>query len=825
MNIIAKKEKGFYGTKNGLIKPIFERNDKEFKQVNPVNYPNSGNIFITAGFDKFEDDYFYEFAYDKLQDNTKNYEEDLKSYTEGISSKNPCLKILTYYKGDVRKLPPNILIPIYQNKFDKNVKKLITIEGINSRIFFLEDTTNKKIIGPFERNGYELKAAKFRYFEDEFEYDEEFPEFLDIYSQFDGNIAFEIKTEAAENFIIIDNDENVFLSGFNYFVEHKIGDPIDFTPTDELHKWAVERLKIKSPKISSILNEIKDIIQVIDSPIDKLKWKKYTEYLENIEKDEEEIIELVKVLKDKKHINLDIDASKIEKLEKENKDLTEDRDSKGNELANLKEEFKIKLEDLNSQLEEEKAKKQEFQSVDSLRYPSITAALNSESQLADLENLLIAKKNSKELENHNLRLQARKDVLAEDIKKQEDDIRKLNEAIEEINKNYAKSAAEHSVKLHEAKMYTDLLNGINIKPHISNDNNNSKYIPSIIPPKQEINTLKSLINEVQNRLSKLGRTHFSFNDVANIVITVNQSFVTILAGAPGVGKTSLVEKLAKSYGLNQDFGYLEIACAKGWTSSKDLIGFFNPLTGKFQPAKTKLKEALEKSSLYSNAPYLVLLDEANLSPMEHYWSDFIKLADTNYSRKIKISENEEISFGDGFRFIATINHDHTTEALSNRLLDRASIIQIEKPEKTEDIKETLENIETIYDFNEIQKFFVKTKKWQEDEGIVKNTLKQIIDKLESNNSGIIISPRKILAITKYCEVATGLLDGNSYTALDFAVSQHIIPLINGRGEDFEKILFDLKEILNQKEMSKSEKLLNKIIQRGKGLKHFKYIYY
>ena len=36
MNIIAKKEKGFYGTKNGLIKPIFERNDKEFKQVNPL---------------------------------------------------------------------------------------------------------------------------------------------------------------------------------------------------------------------------------------------------------------------------------------------------------------------------------------------------------------------------------------------------------------------------------------------------------------------------------------------------------------------------------------------------------------------------------------------------------------------------------------------------------------------------------------------------------------------------------------------------------------------------------------------------------------------
>jgi len=104
-------------------------------------------------------------------------------------------------------------------------------------------------------------------------------------------------------------------------------------------------------------------------------------------------------------------------------------------------------------------------------------------------------------------------------------------------------------------------------------------------------------------------------------------------------------------------------------------------------------------------------------------------------------------------------------------------------------------------------------------------LKLIKEKLESSNSGINVSPRKEIAITKYCKVATGLLEGNSYTALDYAVTQHILPLINGRGEDFEKVLVELKEILNNKAMSKSEKLLNKIIQRGKGLKHFRYIYY
>jgi hypothetical protein len=47
----------------------------------------------------------------------------------------------------------------------------------------------------------------------------------------------------------------------------------------------------------------------------------------------------------------------------------------------------------------------------------------------------------------------------------------------------------------------------------------------------------------------------------------------------------------------------------------------------------------------------VLLDEANLSPIEHYWSDFIKLGDLNYPRTIKISDNKEIKFGKGFRFV------------------------------------------------------------------------------------------------------------------------------------------------------------------------------
>ena len=825
MKIIAKKSRGFIGTKNGLIKPLFKIDDNS--NITPIavdEYPNGGQIFF--GDYQLLD---YHIKSEMFLMHNCFFISDVHGYEDRQSDPNACKKRINYNVGIssyFKKIEPNKFIPIYSNNFSLKNNEVESPENIKSDIFFLKNSSLRSLFGPFERNGKELKAVNFRYYEEEFE-DYEFLTFVDKYERiFEDSTIFEILIEETSNSILRDNDGFEYLEDFKVVVDKKIGKAIDFTPLDELHKWAIDKLQQKAPKIASTLAEIKNMVSTIDSPIEKLKWEKYTKYLEEIQNDEEGIEQLVRVLKDKNHYGSDINTSNIEVLEEENRILKEDRDSKGKELADLKEQVKIKLEDLNSQLEEEKSKKQGHNSIDANKFPNLSSILNTEEKLEEVEKLLKANETFIKLNEDNTLLQARKTLLAEDIKIEEDKIRELKKAVDDIKTNFEKSATEHTVKLAEAKMYTDLLNGIDIKSKPSEKSESKKIVPQIIKAEFEPQTAKSYISEIRERLSKQGREHLTFNDVANIIITINQSFITILAGAPGVGKTSLVEKLARSYGLDDNFGYLEIPCAKGWTSSKDLIGFFNPLTNKFQPAKTKLKEALEKSSNYLNSPYIVLLDEANLSPIEHYWSDFIKLADTNYSKRIKISDNEEIKFGEGFRFIATINHDHTTETLSNRLIDRAAIIQIEKPEKVKNIKDSLDKIENIYDFNECQSLFKETAAWRADETKIRGTLNQIKSELESTGV-IIVSPRKENAIIRYCEVGTGLLDidGNSLTALDYAVSQHILPLINGRGEDFEKVLIELKEILNNKGMYKSEKLLSKIIHRGKGLKHFKYIYY
>ena len=229
--------------------------------------------------------------------------------------------------------------------------------------------------------------------------------------------------------------------------------------------------------------------------------------------------------------------------------------------------------------------------------------------------------NLKTKEDNN-RLLARKELLEEDIAKLRKSETEIKASVQDIIKGFEKSASEHTTKLAEAKYYTDILNGINVDISQNSERDNDDFVPIISEVSKS--SAREYVQEIRERLKIQGRD-LSFNDVANLIITVNQSFLTIVAGAPGVGKTSLVDKFSKSLGLSEQFGYLEIPCAKGWNSSKDLIGFYNPLIKDFQESKTKLRTALKASSKYKNAPFIVLLDEANLSPMEHYWSDFIKL--------------------------------------------------------------------------------------------------------------------------------------------------------------------------------------------------------
>ena len=368
--------------------------------------------------------------------------------------------------------------------------------------------------------------------------------------------------------------------------------------------------------------------------------------------------------------------------------------------------------------------------------------------------------------------------------------------------------------------------------------------------KDKVNFLRSLKKselegtdlhkELISRLSPF--REYENNEFTNIFVCVAQNFLTVFSGAPGSGKTSMCNLLAEALGLNTIAAekgagelwpgkrrlanrYLPISVEKGWTSKRDLIGYYNPLTRRFESQDphrfecfTQLNNEAEEG--FFEVPYLVLLDEANLSPMEYYFADFMNICDERDEfSTISLGSDFTYRIPDSLRFLATINNDHTTENLSPRLIDRAWIITLPETEKIiEHPRASREDAVTndLINWNLFLEAFGKKQDQQVSQG-VKNLLSQIRGRFTS--LGVQLSPRTLFSIENYVASASRFMEANEtqtpeLVAFDYAVAQKLLPTINGVGDAFKENLDELYEWLDETNLKRSSKILHSIIEQG-----------
>ena len=345
-----------------------------------------------------------------------------------------------------------------------------------------------------------------------------------------------------------------------------------------------------------------------------------------------------------------------------------------------------------------------------------------------------------------------------------------------------------------------------------------------IENKSSIQTASDLVDFIEDKL-KLVNRYLSRNDIANILICISQGFLTVFAGEPGCGKTSLVSLLAQILGLSnsQYPRYQEIAVEKGWTSRRDLIGYYNPLTKSFEAANKGMFTALEISEAESKQnistfPYWILLDEANLSQMEHYWADFMGICDLDKNiRQVSLNENYVFRISPTLRFLATINLDHTTEVLSPRLVDRAWIIKlkaadinIEKP-----LGCKLDENCPVVEYSVFEQLSSPEVTTQKLDPLIVDRFNQIRG-IFLNDVGIDFSPRVIDMIRRYCLASKVLMDTstNSFVALDYAIAQKILPMIDGYGQKYKNLVEELIDVCDNNRMPICNRILLEIQQKA-----------
>lgn len=272
---------------------------------------------------------------------------------------------------------------------------------------------------------------------------------------------------------------------------------------------------------------------------------------------------------------------------------------------------------------------------------------------------------------------------------------------------------------------------------------------------------------------------------------------------------------------------MNIPVARGWTSSKDVLGFYNALSSSFNSSATGLYDLLtqlnrEVEEKQEAAPAICLLDEFNLSQPEHYFSPFLEMSDPE-SKRIVATGDQEVPYLEipqYLRFLGTINNDESVQALTPRMLDRASIISFDEIEPDYDLSLNTASSLGVLDITPIsgnqfiEAFSAKSLELPQD---IDRTLKVIIDTLRDDKAEfgtpVNVSFRKVKAIRAYHNVTSSMYIDSRFTALDYAVSQHIIPLLNGYGKNFGQRLEQLKNVIPD-EMELSQKMLRRIIDTG-----------
>lgn len=331
-----------------------------------------------------------------------------------------------------------------------------------------------------------------------------------------------------------------------------------------------------------------------------------------------------------------------------------------------------------------------------------------------------------------------------------------------------------------------------------------------------------IIKRVTDFISEKAHRDVTANDVANYLICITQGFITTFAGEPGTGKTSLCNILAKALGLVTDIPqrrYVDISVERGWSSHKDFIGYYNPLSKKMERSNGEVFNAFERmDSEYDCepskiAPFIVLLDEANLSPIEHYWAAFLRNCDfTSVSnRSIPLGGTKSFRLPEHLRFLATVNFDHTTEELSPRFLDRSWVIMLEPTRVDDEIDEDIENAEDMVSFEAMKAAFCIREDDVIDEAVQDKW--NFIQKIFRDRS-LQIMPRNLKMVRNYCAVGCRCMERDTpatkFAPLDYALSQKILPTINGNGENYRMLIEDLLKECTAQNMPISAKHLERM---------------
>ena len=320
---------------------------------------------------------------------------------------------------------------------------------------------------------------------------------------------------------------------------------------------------------------------------------------------------------------------------------------------------------------------------------------------------------------------------------------------------------------------------------------------------KEVNTKEysdELLIQMMDYHSQKRNLFYNMKDFVNVHTSIKCSNLVILSGLSGTGKSALVEIYARALGIRnnlEDDRLLFVPVRPSWNDDADLLGYVDLVHNVYRPSDTGFVDFLVNAQKEENKGklFIVCFDEMNLARVEHYFSQFLSLLerpenqrelqlyDSQYAGQLYNSATypSKIIIGDNIRFIGTVNIDESTYHFSDKVLDRANVIELDVLDYSKEWtkKQYASLITPTWSKDEYDALINKDVDIKADK--VQELLWEIHQLLQSASAKYGVGPRIVKAIKMYINnlPKTEINGFNKGVALDYQIAQRILTKVRG----------------------------------------------
>lgn len=521
--------------------------------------------------------------------------------------------------------------------------------------------------------------------------------------EFNRSLRNEVGNLENKKHLLTENHQNVEqkIVALGKRLEEMQGESAELTKVIEQYKSEKKEFQTECDKLGGILEKKnKDLLELeqesrkIGSEVKSLQ-DEHSSLRKKIDDLEERKQEVSQMHEKKVALQLELDdlRNDVATEQKTKKEINELK-NKLNELNNKKTALELKNDSLNFSLD---GLKSEFEATDQRVNGKKSEFEHIKIQISDAGQELINIKRDKDHTDKQIKNNLGE---LEKLRTEETSLKATIETLKVLAKKYSKSLGLDETDEGKIK-YRDLWQPV--------------IFPSLRPSNQPLDEHEMLTKTARyitgRNLYFPERVLYAFHTA----LKVNEiSPLVVLAGISGTGKSELPRRYAEGMGMHS----VILAVQPRWDSPQDLFGFYNYLEERYKA--TELARAMVQFERYNRKQWpmpadwnhdrsdrmlLVLLDEMNLARVEYYFSEFLSRLETR--RGIDLSDPKErakaeialemgslskdespirLFPGQNVLFSGTMNEDETTQALSDKVLDRSCVLRFGRPKKIKEFK-------------------------------------------------------------------------------------------------------------------------------------------